>query len=539
MKSKKAITLVSVIITVILLIIITGSTIGISLNRFKANNLKKMYNDIELLNNKVENYNLKYGGYPVLETYNSTLTFSTNENDNANYYIIDLSAIKDIVLNYGKDGFENPNNSDDVYIINEKSHIIYYVRGIEYTDGNIYHSVEQSNIQSSNSIGPTKPQINIVSKNDTSYEIEIVPGKDNIYDIEKTEYNIKSTDIANTVTQTGNIEISERTVIGDLSVDKAHEITATTTSNSGDTSQNTYKINEWIEKLDAGDYVNYESFIPDVTLTSESKLITDLTTYSGVSGSNCNTSNDLSQDTNVRWRILDVKNEKLRLISDASTSSKIYLSGVSGYNNGVYFLDEGCKQLYSSNKGTAQNLKIEDIEKHLEYDYTQYVDTETNPNLNYNGIKEYNLNINYPNIYKYEVGCKAVSSENNTGELGLSEQTSLITGTTSTTNRLVVTETLWSRNMEIADFTNPIYFELLIGNNSSCLSSRSVYPCDSFICFSFYNINSSNKKINNFLFFRTDRQIYSTAYFNLRPVVTLNKDVIIGEKVNDIWQINS
>ena len=67
MKDKKAITLVSLIITIVLLIIVSGATIGISVDRFKTNNLKKMYNDIELLNGKVENYFIKFGGLPILE----------------------------------------------------------------------------------------------------------------------------------------------------------------------------------------------------------------------------------------------------------------------------------------------------------------------------------------------------------------------------------------------------------------------------------------------------------------------------------------
>ena len=43
MKKQKGITLVSLIITIVLLLIITGTTVYTSVNRFKINNLKKTY----------------------------------------------------------------------------------------------------------------------------------------------------------------------------------------------------------------------------------------------------------------------------------------------------------------------------------------------------------------------------------------------------------------------------------------------------------------------------------------------------------------
>ena len=52
MKNQKGITLVSLIITIMVMIIIAGTTINISLNRFRVNNIKKMINDINILNDK-------------------------------------------------------------------------------------------------------------------------------------------------------------------------------------------------------------------------------------------------------------------------------------------------------------------------------------------------------------------------------------------------------------------------------------------------------------------------------------------------------
>ena len=64
-----------------------------------------------------------------------------NVNDNDNYYVIDIENIDNLTLNYGLDykNYETNNNIEDVYVINEKSHTIYYIKGIEI-DGSRYYT---------------------------------------------------------------------------------------------------------------------------------------------------------------------------------------------------------------------------------------------------------------------------------------------------------------------------------------------------------------------------------------------------------------
>ena len=115
----KGITLVSLIVTIVVMLIVISITGNVSYERFKINKFNKMKNDIELLSDKVNNYYLTYNEIPVVKEGENnlvkyeytTLNFSKNVNDNENYYIINLSAMKDISLNYGKEGFENLNKS--------------------------------------------------------------------------------------------------------------------------------------------------------------------------------------------------------------------------------------------------------------------------------------------------------------------------------------------------------------------------------------------------------------------------------------------
>lgn len=258
MKRDKGITLVSLIITIVLLLIITGTTVYTSVDRFKINNLKKMYNDIELLDDKVNNYYLKYGGLPVIkdaknnpESYTHTaLYFNKDVNDNENYYIIDLAAIGDITLNYGKDGYESPNGSDDVYIINEKSHTVYYVRGIEYTDGNLYHSKKVDGDINEDTIPPTTPEIKVVEGDEiiennyeTNVTLEFVPGKDNDSGVNKTTYSINGNNEQEINSLENNqYKISEKGI---------YEVTLKTYDNNNNVSEATKTIYVGVEYLES------------------------------------------------------------------------------------------------------------------------------------------------------------------------------------------------------------------------------------------------------------------------------------------------
>ena len=126
--------------------------------------------------------------------------------------------------------------------------------------------------------------------------------------------------------------------------------------------------------LRVGHIVHYETELAKtanaVNDTKKTQLISDLETYSGTSFSH----NSEIDRENLTWKVLDIKDGKIRLISSAPTTKNIKLNGYNGYNNGVYLIDEACDTLYSiDGVGKAQNLKIEDIEEKIntsQFDYT-------------------------------------------------------------------------------------------------------------------------------------------------------------------------
>ncbi len=271
------------------------------------------------------------------------------------------------------------------------------------------------------------------------------------------------------------------------------------------------RINDGTIKI--GDYVKYT---PDKTSTTE--ILQELGTYSGSAD---NTISTLTQE-NLNWRILDVKDGQVRLISEVPTTSKITLKGYNGYNNAVKLLDDTCNSLYNNSRlaSKTQNLKIEDIQdKMVENDYSNIDD---NYEKTFTAIYKY-----YPSLLLKEKKQK-VNGMTGT-ELDLSEQKELINQTAATeASALEVKYTYWGKAMTESDFLNSIFYNLLINNGRNYqtywMSSRCIISDSGYDYFDVRRVDSGN--VN------ADLLNYSAGYENsccwaFRPVVTLNSNVQI------------
>lgn len=144
LKQDKGITLVTLILAIVIMLIISSVIIynaGTGMNTRALNN---MYNDITIIKDKVDIYYSQYGTLPIIKTSYTNIKNieNININDNENYYVVDLEALENITLIYGKDYKSYKQNQDnektDLYIINEQSHTIYYVKGITLDNKNYY-----------------------------------------------------------------------------------------------------------------------------------------------------------------------------------------------------------------------------------------------------------------------------------------------------------------------------------------------------------------------------------------------------------------
>lgn len=278
-------------------------------------------------------------------------------------------------------------------------------------------------------------------------------------------------------------------------------------------SENTlvYKVNNGTIKI--GDYVSYE---PDtVTSTDEQykTLISNLKTYSGNTD---NTEARITQEK-LKWRVLDIKDGQVRLISDEPTSTNLSLRSYNGYNNAVKLLDDTCNTLYSNSKlaNKVQNLKIEDIQDKM-------VETELSSSYG----KMYEIENKYiPDILLNEKD-QIVDEEKGT-ELNISEQKELINQTEKKQAKILkIKSTHWAKKMKDTDFENSKYYELFINNgnnyNKYWLSSRCI---SYYLGTAFYIISGvgSGEIKQDALYSSKDTTDYFTRA--LRPCVTLNSNV--------------
>lgn len=169
-KGNKGVTLIALVVTVMILLIITGTLIYSSKNQVALKKLNNLYIDIENINSKIDQYYLDYGELPILSNYLNKTEFMDwlksdassrgvnlysefedevlNPNDGDEYFVIDLEKLEGLTLNYGYDteysdikSSKNINTSDvetEIYVINKVTHQIYFPHGI-LVDGFMYY----------------------------------------------------------------------------------------------------------------------------------------------------------------------------------------------------------------------------------------------------------------------------------------------------------------------------------------------------------------------------------------------------------------
>lgn len=129
MSKRKTILLV---IVLIILIYIFGIIYNTVQNGIDLNKLNNVYKDIDILEERILIYYLDNGRLPIIgEKIN--FNHGINPNDNGIFYEIDLSKLENLYLNYG-----NKKTKEDAYIINEQSHTIYYMQGVNYNNEKYY-----------------------------------------------------------------------------------------------------------------------------------------------------------------------------------------------------------------------------------------------------------------------------------------------------------------------------------------------------------------------------------------------------------------
>ena len=279
------------------------------------------------------------------------------------------------------------------------------------------------------------------------------------------------------------------------------------------------------EGIKVGDYVNYTPEVEETTYGVE-KLGPDIT------GASDNKS-AITQDS-MKWKILNIDaSGRVDLISESPTSQNVYFYGALGYNNGVYVINDICRELYSNKslRIEARNLNIEDIENQMNekgvaerdaYSYASGLPT-------YGNTRKYTENKQYPILYAQENGSGINTEEVKTDGIDVNAD-GYNSPTTQTSNiaeeKLTVTQTYYHFDSTLSSyFDNSGVHEMIFGTGTDYwLASRYALCFFQDAAFGIHCVKNSNLSKNH-VFYTTSRG--DNNYSFLRPIVSLGSDIQI------------
>ena len=294
------------------------------------------------------------------------------------------------------------------------------------------------------------------------------------------------------------------------------------------------------EGLQVGQYVEYvpDTYVNPTDSSSNYTLSTDVSGYSS--------EQQIAQLKDLKWRIMSINADgTVEIISDNTYDSGtwIYLRGATGYNNGVYILNDIAEKQYSNRSlnATARSINLEDIEKRMNSTGIAARDAYTNSSsgVQYGGTKLYKGSYSYyPNIYAEENGSGINTEEVKTNGIGVSAEGSSNFEVPSTEtpayrqvseNGLTVTQNYYyMTKSEMSDyFDDTNFYQLIFDTNTYYwLASRFANCRSTYASFGLRYVYWSDLDGSNL--FNSNAYAYD-GYGGLRAVVSLGSGVEFTE----------
>ena len=320
-----------------------------------------------------------------------------------------------------------------------------------------------------------------------------------------------------------------------------YKFTVTGTVN-GETSTKTVSVtvNQYSSKYKIGDYVNYTYD------TASNYVLTSATC-----GSSSNPTDGIPQTTGLKWRILNIDeaNGTVDLISENPTDTSVYFSGILGYNNGPYLMNEICKAQYSNKTlgVEARNINLLDMEKQLTAAGIAARNGYTNGVQQYGTTKTYTSNTKYPSLYAGQKGAGVDVAEANASSIlqdhtkgndpygeskPIAETEPTTDNTSGTGNPLTVTQTYYNISINSTNYGDA--YKVLSNSTWYWVASRFVNTNSDFAYFGLRRANTYT--YGNSMFYSYGNTNYYD--YRLRPVVSLSSSILSDAKdASGAWNL--
>ena len=155
---KKGITLATLVITMVVLVILSGVVISNARGIIQKSELAKFGEELKTIEDIIKEYYISNGNFPVIEEkkYSSEQVISLNvsgfdselkqeieknDDEDCTFYEIDYEAIKVTLEDRGLQ-----NTADDIYVVSSLSNKVYYVKGLQIGDEIYFSTARITNI---------------------------------------------------------------------------------------------------------------------------------------------------------------------------------------------------------------------------------------------------------------------------------------------------------------------------------------------------------------------------------------------------------
>ena len=571
-KNEKGITLVTLTITIVVLMILSFS-INVSVkSTMETRNYNYVKEDIINLSEEVKAYYLKNNSLPIDETKTYNLadygvpSEDINPNDYGNYYRINVSLLENISLNNGGINNNEANEeTDDMYVVNEYSLTVYYLKGATF-GGQKHYTITDDFAEGGTAKDfytkveyPIFPAITLKSNNSQDETVantgEVVTLKmiskykqENF--IKLPTVKINGEDVSDTLAWNNNIITATYTIpedsaklgygaqitfeISDYSVKGEENQTINgqtiTEVNFGKTVTRKYvTLVQAFEEgnIKVGDYLNYNDYV------DKSKTYTTVTSENGWGDQKYIATKE------TYWQVLglDETGKKLMLISQSpikkemktsGTTEKwekspyLVLKGAKGYINSKKVLNN-ISGIYSTNLGTAQSITAEEINRLIgvTVDYkNKKVYANSNPNTNLDILQVLG------NQYTYKTG-------DYTPQGYVNNKTKATEGTKTSPATAYIYE--WSGLKIDATLQNMLFDKTTKADKNAksyWLASPSVGADSNGAFFDPGSVVNGKVQVAGTLFFSYDA--WCANCYAVRPIVYLNSNITI----EDLYTIN-
>ena len=252
------------------------------------------------------------------------------------------------------------------------------------------------------------------------------------------------------------------------------------------------------------------------------------------------------------WKIMEV-DENGNITKLLGIGSKdVYFRGSTGYNNGVYLLNDICKSRYgnASLGATARSLNIEDIESRMNATGIAARNAWKSGTTQYGTTRKYTgSNTNYPAIYAQEkysginvsdvadgtqvitgsVDATAQAKMNPSGKTQSEDVYTAITQDTSKTDAttLTCTQTFGGGSQSSSYYDDANFYNMIFGTGTYFWLASRYVNCDSGNSRAIFGLRFvGSSSLNGFsMFYSSGRS--GSSYYRLAPVVSLGSGIQI------------